>query len=302
MNKEKKTEVKVGLTVIAGLVLFIWVLGWAKNFSLTDNSQYVKVEFTTVSGLNNGDIVTVSGVKKGFVDNISLMNNKAIATLSIDNDIQLFTDALFSVAMLDLMGGKKVEILPGDSNKPLNLEEIHTGTFAGDISSAMAALSSVQTDIVILIKEVRDAVTKVNSSFLSDKFIATVNKNLSNLNTLLRSTTKLIEENSGDISSLIDNSNTLITQSSKLLNENEEELGNGIKNLNIMLTNSNKLLTRLNKFSEEIESGRNNLGKLINDKKLFDDIKSALKNTNELIKILLNQIEEEGIKVDANIF
>ncbi len=302
MSKDRKTEIKVGITVIFGVILFIWVLGWAKNFSITNESQLVKVEFNTVSGLNEGDVVTVNGVKKGFVDKIELKNNKALTTLNIDDDIKLYSDASFAVSMLDLMGGKKVEILPGESGQVLSTETIHEGVFVGDIASAMSTLSSVQTDIVVLIKEVRSAVTKVNTTFLSDEFIAGINDNLTELNKLLKISTSLITNNSQDISRLIDSSNSLVDKSNRLLNENGGKLSRSIDELESMLKKSNSLLERLEEFSNETKAGENNIGKLMYDENLFSDMKETLIHTNKLIRILLNQIEEEGIKVDANIF
>ena len=32
MKNERKTEIRVGLTVLVGILVFIWILGWAKNF------------------------------------------------------------------------------------------------------------------------------------------------------------------------------------------------------------------------------------------------------------------------------
>ena len=67
MRNPRAAEIKVGVTVLMGLLVFIWVLGWAKNFTFTSSDNLVKVRFIKVSGLEIGNNVTVNGVRKGHV-------------------------------------------------------------------------------------------------------------------------------------------------------------------------------------------------------------------------------------------
>ncbi len=115
MKNERKTEIRVGLTVLVGILVFIWILGWAKNFSIKSNEHVVKVRFTNVSGLEIGDQVTVNGLRKGYVKEMIVEPNNVLVELAIENDVQLKADASFAISMLDLMGGKKVEVFPGSS-------------------------------------------------------------------------------------------------------------------------------------------------------------------------------------------
>ncbi|PKL87472.1 MAG: ABC transporter substrate-binding protein [Ignavibacteriae bacterium HGW-Ignavibacteriae-2] len=302
MNKEKKTEVKVGLMVILGIVLFLWILGWSKNFSLSEKYQYLNVEFNSVAGLSEGDVVSINGVKKGYVDEIKLTRNTAVAKLRIEKDITLYEDASFSVMMLDLMGGKKVEIHPGNSEKIIDVNILHKGQFLGDIASAMAALSGVQTDIIVLIKEVKDAVTNLNNSFLSENFVTEIRKNLKDLNSLVNTANSVIKNNESGISNLINNSNKLVSKGNDLLDKNETDITSSISSLKELLNKSKLLVTNINQFAEEVRAQKNNVGKIIYDEQFLKDIKETLLQTNQLIKILLEQIQKDGINVDANIF
>ncbi|MBU1098167.1 MAG: MCE family protein [Bacteroidetes bacterium] len=302
MNKEKKTEVKVGLMVILGIVLFLWILGWSKNFSLSEKYQYLNVEFNSVAGLSEGDVVAINGVKKGYVDEIKLTRNTAVAKLRIEKDITLYEDASFSVMMLDLMGGKKVEIHPGNSEKIIDVNILHKGQFLGDIASAMAALSGVQTDIIVLIKEVKDAVTNLNNSFLSENFVTEIRKNLKDLNSLVNTANSVIKNNESGISNLINNSNKLVSKGNDLLDKNETDITSSISSLKELLNKSKLLVTNIHQFAEEVRAQKNNVGKIIYDEQFLKDIKETLLQTNQLIKILLEQIQKDGINVDANIF
>jgi len=95
MKDQKKTDIKVGLTVIVALMVLIWVLGWAKNFSLNADRTHVNIKFQNVAGLEVGDNVTVNGVRKGFVDGIVTKNDYVIVQVSLDNDVKLKENAVF---------------------------------------------------------------------------------------------------------------------------------------------------------------------------------------------------------------
>jgi len=133
MKDQRKTELKVGIAVIVGLILFIWILTWAKNFSLSTTEKSILVSFKNVSGLEIGDEVSINGVKKGFVDDFKIEGDNVIVKLSLENDTPIKEDAVFRIAMLDLMGGKKVEISPGSSGKLLDYSQVQAGTFYADI-------------------------------------------------------------------------------------------------------------------------------------------------------------------------
>lgn len=89
MRNPRATEIKVGVTVLLGLLVFIWVLGWAKSFSLSSSDNLVNVKFSKVSGLEIGNNVTVNGVRKGHVKDFVIQGSHVIVTLSISNEIQL---------------------------------------------------------------------------------------------------------------------------------------------------------------------------------------------------------------------
>ncbi len=127
MKNPRATEIKVGVTVLLGLLVFIWVLGWAKSFSLSSSDNLVNVKFSKVSGLEIGNNVTVNGVRKGHVKDFVIQGSHVIVTLSISDEIQLKKDAQFSLESTDLMGGRKIEVDPGNSEEELNLSKIQSG-------------------------------------------------------------------------------------------------------------------------------------------------------------------------------
>lgn len=301
MKDQRKTEIRVGITIVISIILFVWVFGWAKNVTFNSERLIVNVLFQSVAGLEIGDPVTVNGVRKGYVDDIKNIDEKVLTKLSIDPEIKLKKDATFIVMMLDLMGGKKIEITPGTSDEPLNKSITHNGTFVGDISSAMGTLGSVQNDLVDVIKEIKITLTTVNSTLTNEKFSSELKSTVENLFTLTNNVNKMIIDNREGINSLISSSNSLVKNVNDAVISNKDSIAVSINKLNKLLDDSRSIVSKINHFIEETEKGNNNAGKLLYDAELVSDLKQTLKQTKELTRILVEQLKSNGIKVEADI-
>ncbi len=302
MKDERKTEIKVGLTVLIGILFFIWILGWAKNFSLQSNEQIIKVNFENVSGLEIGDQVTVNGLKKGYVKEMKVEPNKVIIELSIEKDIKLKEDATFAISMLDLMGGKKVEVFPGVSDKSFDETKIAEGKFYADIPSVMSLFGSVQDDLVTVLKDVKISLHSMNKYLTDEQLNTNVRNSISNLNELTKKINIILSENQNNIKVLTKNALELTEKSNEMISSNKGNVEELLRNLKSVFQKSDTLLSDLNSISKETRNKQNNLGKLLYDETVITDLKQTLKQVNELTSILIEQLKHDGINVDANIF
>lgn len=302
MKNERIIEIKVGITVIAGLLILLWIFGWAKNFSLSSNPYTVKVRFDNVSGLEIGDQVTVNGMKKGFVQDMKVGANNVLVELSIENDIVLQEDATFAISMLDLMGGKKVEVFPGKSNISFDKTKVAQGIFYSDIPSAMSLFGSVQDDLVTVLKDVKISLGSLNKIVSNDSFNDDVKKSVSNLVLLTDKINAMLNENRSDIKKLTTNAVELSEKTNKLLTDNTDNINILFSDLKSLVKKSDELLTDLNTLTSETINQQNNIGKLLYDKEIFKKLNTTLERIDELTSILIDQLKNEGINVDANIF
>ena len=302
MKNERKTEIKVGITVVFGLIILLWIFGWAKNFSLSSNSFIIKVKFDNVSGLEVGDQVTVNGMRKGFVQDMEVGPNNVLVELSIEKDIVLKEDATFAVSMLDLMGGKMVEVFPGKSEKDFDKTKIAQGTFYSDIPSAMSLFGSVQDDLVTVLKDVKISLSSLNKIVSDDKFNEDLKKSLSNLVLLTDKINAMLNENRNEIKTLTANAVELSEKTNKLLTDNADNINILFSDLKSLVKKSDELLTDLNTLTSETINQQNNIGKLLYDKEIFKKLNTTLERIDELTSILIDQLKNEGINVDANIF
>ena len=72
--------------------------------------------------------------------------------------------------------------------------------------------------------------------------------------------------------------------------------------INEVLKNADRLVLKLTGFFNEVKNQENNLGKIMYDKELVQDLSKTLKEMKELSEIINKQLKENGLKVDADVF
>lgn len=112
----------------------------------------------------------------------------------------------------------------------------------------------------------------------------------------------MIDENREGIKTLTSNTVELTDEAKKFIKTNKDAMGESVKKIKDVLDKTDDLLLKINKLTDETIEQENALGKILYDEKMINDIKSALDQLNKLTKILVDQLQGDGIKVDANIF
>lgn len=301
MKDQSKTEIKVGIMVIVGTLVFLWVLGWAKNFSFTAADVYLNIKFPTVAGLEPGDPVTVNGVRKGSVENFKIESEDVIVTVKLDSDVELKKDAVFTVTMLDLMGGKKINISPGKGPEPIDFNQVQQGEFQADIPMVLSILGNVQKDLNTIIKDVKVTLTSLNNYLTDRELNENIKTSAANLKELSAKMNLLVEQNQDELKKITSNTVVITNDAKEMLQNNKESIQRSVADLQSVLGRSDSLLIKLNGLADETTNRKNNLGKFLYDEDLFNNLNGSLKDVKELTKIIIEQLKGKGLNVDANV-
>jgi len=302
MKQQRTTEIKVGLTVLFGIIVFIWILGWAKNFSISSTDVQLKVKFENASGLQVGNEVSVNGVKAGVVKDIYVESYYVIVEISVNGDAKLKRDAIISLEVTDLMGGKRIDISPGKDSIPINPDELQVGIFQADLASMMEVLSGIEIDLNSILEDVKVTLSEINSLLTDEEIKNDIRNSFTGLSRLTTRLNNMLVENQQNINSITKNTKEITEDTKELISANKESINSSIRNLNSILHSSDSLVTKLNFIADETISGDNNIGKLLYDDSLFISITKTLEQTKELTKLILDQLMDDGVKVDASIF
>ena len=125
---------------------------------------------------------------------------------------------------------------------------------------------------------------------------------MDNLNNLTAKLDMVLAENRDNIREISENTKTITSDTKMFLQKNSANIEQSISNLNKLLVKSDSLVTSLNYLSQETAMGGNNLGKILYNDSLYYDLTHSIKTLKVLSEIILQQIQSDGIKVDASIF
>jgi len=145
MGKQLKATF-VGIFIIIGLILFIFLYTWFSGRIGLRNTYDVIVLFDDVIGLRVGDPVMVYGLEKGKVKDLQIDRGKIRTVLAVDRDIMIPEDSKISIKSISYLGADRyVKIVPGLSDE---IDSVYYGKTSGfDLDGLALQIDSVMATI-----------------------------------------------------------------------------------------------------------------------------------------------------------
>lgn len=193
MEKDTKSNWKLGMFVIIGLFLLVLVIYFiGKQQNLFGSTFYLKSQFKTVSGLSLGNNVRFSGINVGTVHAIEqITDSSVVVVLRIEKEVQKFikTDAIVTIGSDGLMGDKIMTISPGNSsNKIVKDNDFIASKSAVEMEDLMNSLKATIDNAGIITNQLAQFTSSMNNKngtlakLMNDKEFANSLKNtLANL-------------------------------------------------------------------------------------------------------------------------
>jgi phospholipid/cholesterol/gamma-HCH transport system substrate-binding protein len=237
----------------------------------------------------------------GKVHDIKLEGNYVLVEGYIPKSVSVRKDAKATVEMLDLMGGKKIELKPGQSNEPWNFDEILDGRLATDIPGSLAMIGSVEGDLKSIIIDTRNLLDKINQNLSDKEMISSLKTSVKNLEEITNNLNAFLTKNNSKLDRTIENISNLTDKTDKFVSQNADTLIATFNETKELISNLNKVVNSLDKIVRQTESNENNLGRVLYDEELYNKLKQSIIRLDEISNILLEQLNSKGIKVDAKI-
>ena len=137
-------EIRIGLTVLLGLVLVYLTIAWARRIHLfAPEVTTYQIRFGTVDGLMKGDVVSMRGYPAGRVTGISPQHDFVMVDIALDRSISLYQDAQAEIQIKEIMGGKQVSLLPGNEPPALAAGEVIKGQTSLDFASSFSQVGKL---------------------------------------------------------------------------------------------------------------------------------------------------------------
>ena len=260
----RRNEVLVGMTVLAAIALLIVSLLWFNRIELGRKSYDIDVAFEDAGGLRAGDPVTVSGIDKGKVKRLAINHAKpgVIATLMLDNDVDLRQDAQFWLLDASLMGDKRISVFTGTAAAPLDRTKLQEGNRSPGLMETMVRLG-------YLGDEAGKVVADLRKNMATPENYKNVSQTLKNLTSATAQLNAMAAENRAALKETVKDVHLLISP-------NRGKLDSAIQNLSHASAN-------LDSIARKINSGQGTAAQLVNNRDLYDELGKTNKQLQDLI-------------------
>lgn len=281
-------ELKTGIIVIGGILLFILGFSYLKSTPLFDNSKTLYAVYPNVGGLQSGTVVSINGFGVGKVNDIRFMDAKGnlVVTFTVSSDFQFSKNSTVELYDTGIIGGKGLQIMPIFDNGP-NIQSgdtLSTETRPGLTELAQQKLTplfrkfeSAVTDADSVLMNVNDVLDTKTKADLRNAISGLSNLMVS-LNTSATSLNAVLDANKGTLHSSLNNFDALTSNFAKLSDSlNNAGLGQTLTSLQSTVANLDKILMKM-------QEGDGTLGKLMNDKELYTNLTGASKELDLLLQ------------------
>jgi phospholipid/cholesterol/gamma-HCH transport system substrate-binding protein len=293
-------ETKVG--VLASIAITFMILGFnfLKGKTLLKTGNFLHAKYADSKGIMISNPVYINGFQVGAVADIENADeslSEIVVSIKLKGKYQIPVNSIAYIKSNPLgpasihikLGTEKKFFMPGDTIKAGNSPDILDGVMdklnpvADQLKTTIHTLDEVMKNI----NTIFDPNTKNNLQ----QVIANVNKTTASLVVSSASLQKMLNEQTGAISQSMNNVNSF----TKNLSENNDKITKTLENVSKASDNFSKAdisgsveklkaaITNLNTMVAKMNSTDGSLGKLLNDKALYDNLNNTIKSANILV-------------------
>jgi len=290
----KLKSVKVGVLSLLAIFLLYFGINFLKGINVMNNGRVFYAYYDNISGLTEGNSVTVKGYKIGTITKINFdleKENLLKVTLHLENGINIPLNTIAKIISTDLMGTKGISLSLGDTS----VMSVSGSELASSIESSLqdevnAQILPLKNKTEQLIGSIDSVMTVITSVLNKDaresltKSLVSLDHTFSTLSETMLVVDKMVNENEKNISTIMTN----FTSISSNLNASNEEIKNIISNFSSISDSLAKAdilstLSSIDKITSKINNSEGSLGQLVNDKELYNNLKDASQELDELI-------------------
>jgi len=309
MMTDRKKEIRVGIVALLSLIVLIAGITIGKGLIVGVSQNTLSFTFPSSGGIEIGAPIFINGVKRGSVISTENINGGVAIAGSIDDISDLHPDAQAKISMLEITGGKKIDITPGIASGNLDISKPIAGTISADATELISLVGDLGADASVTVKRLDSVLAQANS-LLSDGIVVKQLRNtIKNADELMTTLNALMGDNKENMRDLIKDLGALAKDAKSAVNNNEPKLRSILTKLDSLAGSGQRLMAKTDTalagvtdltietkdMIRDIKTNGSFINKLLYDKTTSKSIDTTLQRVNDL----LLKIHEHGL--NANI-
>ena len=278
-------NVKIGLTVLVGLVLLYWGINYLKGINLLTPANYFYTEVESTDGLLEAAPITVNGFQVGQVREINYdyEKNKITVMLAMNKEMKVPQGSTINMVS-GLMGGASLVLNLGKGPAMENGSYIPAAEKPGLMDHVT---ENVMPMVTGMLPKVDSIMNNVNG-LTGDPALAAALSRLDGITRQLQISaqqlTVLMNGLNRSVPGVMNNVNG-ITNNLTGATGNLTELSQSLKQMPLdeTMNKLNATLANLQALSEQLNDKNSSLGKVINDRELYDNANHAIASLDSLL-------------------
>jgi phospholipid/cholesterol/gamma-HCH transport system substrate-binding protein len=293
--KKISNEVKVGVTALLTIAVFVWLFSFLKGKDFLKSTAIYYTIYDKVGGLAESSPVEVNGYKVGVVkslDFIDAKSGKLLVVFSVKKNFKLPKNTVAEIVPVSLLGGMKVQFVYGKG----------PGTYAeGDTIPGRLAeslMDKIDTEILPVKEKISNLVVVLDSvissvnEIMNPEFKKQLNGTLTHINSATASLDKVVGSKEKELAATVENINKftqMLSDNSGKMNKtfsNLETISDTLSTADISASVSN-LKTSLQKtvsLLDNLNNGKGSAGQFLTNDTLYTNLTSSLESLNILLK------------------
>ena len=281
---KRTTEIQVGVTVIAALVVLIWGVTWLREFKVGNKTHLWIVSFPQTGGLGPNDEVQVNGIRKGSVASIDLAGDHVVVHLALERDIVPTRDSRIAIRNIGLMGEKVIAVDLRSTGGAWSDRDTFPGIYEPGMGEFMANAGPSFDAMNRVIVSLDRLATRLDKEGEVDKTITNLRQTSEELLKAMKENRALLNETLRNARDASRTARNVTTGREEQLRQTLDGLERGAKNFERLTVSMDSAMVAMKQVANKANNGNGTAAMLLNDRKLYDESRATLQSLRELIE------------------
>lgn len=287
-----KVEIKVGLFVLAAIVLLMFGAAFVGNISIGNSGYSFSVQYGFSGDLRiRGKLKMGGGEVVGYITKISYdkTTNLTNITVRVDENVKIYRNASFVITSANMMGERFINVSGGSESAGFVTDGL---VIRGEESVGMDGAMSKATETM---EELKKILSTLNSTIGEKEVKKSIQKGINSMSQTVQDTqpkvlgildnvaelTKVMAQTSRSLHEL---SNSMVKVAGE---KNQESITRTLQNIEGITTKLNATMTHMETLATKIDNAEGPIGVMLSDKKMGEDLKALMKDLRANPSILL---------------